>query len=100
METDLDHAQQENLYFAIQNVLNKWNLSVTSHSIATLKTSQDWYHYLNICCLKISEFHQSKQLMSKAKTYIQTHFHEAMTLEEVAAAVQLSRSEEHTSELQ
>ncbi|HLS60088.1 MAG TPA: response regulator [Virgibacillus sp.] len=90
METDLDHAQQENLYIAIQNVLNKWNLSVTSHSIATLKTSQDWYHYLNICCLKISEFHQSKQLMSKAKTYIQTHFHEAMTLEEVAAAVQLS----------
>jgi|GEM_PF-558079 len=90
MEADLDSTQHENLYIAIQQVLIKWNLSVTSYSIATLKTSEDWYHYLNICCLKISEFHQSKQLLSQAKVYIQTHFHEAMTLEEVAAAVQLS----------
>lgn len=90
IEADLDYAHQENLYITIENMLTKWNLSVTSHSIATLKVNQDWYHYLNICCLKIREFHQSKQLMSKAKAYIQTHFHEALTLEEVAEDVQLS----------
>lgn len=86
----LNRAEKEKLYIAIQNVLAKWNVASLEHSISSLNSVEDWHAYLTIACMKISEIHHSKQSMMKAKMYIEDHYAENLTLENVAASVQLS----------
>lgn len=86
----LGEAEKENLYIAIQNLLMKRNVSNFKSSITSLQNDEDWQMYLNICCMKINEVYQSMQSMMIAKKYIEEHFPENITLEDVAALVKLS----------
>ena len=81
---------KENLYFALQNALAKRNIQVAKGSISTLQSDKDWHTHLNVCCMKINEFHQSKQSMIIVKEYIETHYPNEIPLEGVAALVNLS----------
>lgn len=83
-------VEKENLYITIQNLFSKRNISIVNRSISSLQSSEDWHAYLNLCCMKMNEVHQSKQSMTIAKTYIENHFSENITLEDVAAIVHLS----------
>lgn len=83
-------AEKEHLYITIQNLFSKRNISIVSSSISSIQLREDWHAYLNLCCMKMSEVHQSKQSMTIAKTYIEDHFSESITLEDVAAIVHLS----------
>ena len=86
----LKKVEKENLYIAIQNLLSKRSVSILENSISSLQSNEDWYTYLNICCMKISEIHQSKQSMIIAKKYIEEQFSGNITLEDVAELVHLS----------
>ena len=83
-------ADKESLFIAIQNVLSKRNISIEKGSMASLQSNKDWHTYLNVCCMKINEFYYSKQSMSRAKEYIEAHYSKGITLEDVAALVNLS----------
>lgn len=91
-----DHQQKltldekEDLYIRIQNMFSKRNISIAGSSISSLQSDKDWHTYLNVCCMHMNEYCHSKQSMTKAKDYMEVHFSKAITLEEVAAFVNLS----------
>ncbi|WP_246880461.1 response regulator [Sporosarcina sp. 6E9] len=89
-ELQLTIVDKENLYIAIQTMLGKKSISITKGSISTLQSNEDWVIYMNICCHKVNEHYQSKQSMTIAKEYIQTHFKASIALEDVAHLVNLS----------
>ncbi len=82
--------EKEDLYIRIQNMFSKRNISIAGSSISSLQSDKDWHTYLNVCCMHMNEYCHSKQSMTKAKDYIEAHFSKAITLEEVAAFVNLS----------
>lgn len=86
----LHSIDKEKLYILIQNLFGKRNIEVPIHSISSLLTNKDWYSYLEVCCMKIQEYYQSKQSMQKAKEYIRVHYASEVTLEDVAILVNLS----------
>lgn len=89
-ENLLNAIDKEKLYISIQNLFGKRNIDVPIHSISSLLTNKDWYTYLEVCCMKIQEYYQSKQSMQKAKEYIERHYSNEVTLEDVAILVNLS----------
>lgn len=82
--------EKEDLYIRIQNMLSKRNISIGGSSISSLQSNKDWHTYLNVCCMHMNEYCRSKQFMMKAKGYMEAHFSKGITLEEVAAFVNLS----------
>lgn len=58
--------------------------------ISTLYTDEDWSTFLQLVCMKMSTYNQSKHTMEVAKQYIEKHFTKPLTLEEVALEVKLS----------
>lgn len=89
-ESELGIIDKEKLYISIQNIFEKRNLVEELYSISSLQTNKDWHSYLEVCCLKVQEYYQSKQSMAKAKEYIETHFGDEVALEDVANLVNLS----------
>src|SRR5699024_2742279 len=89
-EAELTEREKEDIYMMIKNVLTAKDIPLPNSPFIALKTHDDWYNYLHLCCMKIKVFYQSKQYISQAKTYMQEHFHDAITLENVADAVNLS----------
>ena len=81
---------RENLFIRIQNTLRSRNITIPERSINSLQTDNDWSSYLEICCLKFKEYHQSLQSMERAKQYIYSNFSKHISLEEVAEFVNLS----------
>ena len=88
--TRLTESELEDIYIMIKNILTARDIGLSSKSFTSLKTHDDWYNYLHLSCMKIKTFYQSKQYTSQAKHYMQAHFNEAITLEDVADAVNLS----------
>ncbi|MEW9500294.1 response regulator [Jeotgalibacillus marinus] len=86
----LTAGEKEDLYINLKNILSNHDITMHKSSFTALQTDQDWYSYLHLCCMKINEFYQSKQYIAQAKKYIHNHFNEAITLENVAASVNLS----------
>lgn len=82
--------EREDLYIRIQNMFSKRNISIVGSSISSLQSDKDWHRYLTVCCMHMNEYCHSKQSMTKAKGYIETHYAKGMTLEEVAVFVNLS----------
>ncbi|WP_318615621.1 response regulator [Sporosarcina sp. YIM B06819] len=80
---------KENLYIRLQTIFAKRNIAIAG-SISSLQSNQDWYTYLNVCCMNMNDYCHTKQSMTKAKYYIEAHYAQGMTLEEVAAFVNLS----------
>ncbi|QUW21537.1 response regulator [Sporosarcina sp. Marseille-Q4063] len=89
-EPQLTMVDKENLYIDIQTMLVKKNLSITTGSISTLQSNDDWAIYMNVCCNKVNEYYESKQSMTIAKEYIMTHYGESISLEDIAELVNLS----------
>ena len=83
---------KEELYMRIKNNLVIRNIMPPSISFSLMKTNQDWYAFLQVCCNKIKEFYQSKSFIEQSKNFMYTHFQEAITLEDVADSVNLSAS--------
>lgn len=86
----LTEMDKENLFIRIQNTLQQKNINIPKRSINSLQTDSHWVAYLEVCCLKFKEFHQSVQSIEKAKTYIISNFAKSISLEEVAELVNLS----------
>lgn len=86
----LSTMAKEKLYILIQSLFGNRNIEVPIYSISSLLTNKDWYTYLEVCCMKIQEYYQSKQSMQKAKEYIIKHYSNEVTLEDVAILVNLS----------
>ncbi|WP_342504834.1 response regulator [Sporosarcina sp. FSL K6-2383] len=83
-------ADKENLYFRIQNIFSKRNISTVRSSISSLQSDKDWHTYLNVCCMIMNDYCHSKQSMMRAKDYIEARYAKNITLEEVADFVNLS----------
>lgn len=89
-KNQLTDGEKEDLYLTVKSVLTAKELTISGSTFTSLKTNEDWHAYLQLCCMKVNEFHQSKQYIAQAKTYIHDHFNEAITLEKVATKVNLS----------
>ncbi len=89
-EAELTGGDKENLYIKIKSLFSKRNLAMVGESFSSLQSNKDWYTYLNLSCMNMNDYCQSKQSMAKARVYIQSRFTEGITLEEVAAFVNLS----------
>lgn len=85
-------TDKENLYIQINNGLLSRNIEMPESLIHSLKSTQDFQTFINMCCIKINEYYQSKQYLTQVKNYIQSHYQHAITLEETAAVVNLSTS--------
>ncbi|WP_373895473.1 response regulator [Virgibacillus natechei] len=86
----LTNSEKEELYMSIKIILTTHDITIPKKSFTSLQAEQDWYSFLHLCCMKISEFYQSKQYAIQARKYILEHFTETITLESVAASVNLS----------
>ncbi|AXI10506.1 hypothetical protein CUC15_16885 [Oceanobacillus zhaokaii] len=85
-------SDKEELYLRLKNGLVTRNIAPPSISFSSLKTNQDWHAFLHLCCSKMKGFYQSKSFIEQARNFMHTHFQEAITLENVAASVNLSAS--------
>lgn len=86
----LTERDKEDIYMMIKKTLALRDIVAVERSFKSLQTNQDWYDYLKLSCMKVKTFYQSKQYINQAKAYIHKHFNTAITLEDVAAAVNLS----------
>lgn len=87
---ELVESEKEDLYLTIKSVLRAKGIAISGSTFTSLKMSKDWHAYLQLCCMKVNDFYQSKQYIAQARTYIHDHFNEAITLEQVAINVKLS----------
>lgn len=83
-------ADRDRLYIQLQTSLEKHQLIPVEMPISTLYTDEDWSTFLQLVCMKMSTYNQSKHTMEVAKQYIEKHFTKPLTLEEVALEVKLS----------
>lgn len=88
--TNLSESDKEVLYISVQHILKKHYITEPHASLAGLRTTEDWQAYLHICSIKINEHFQSKQLMTQAREYIEKHYQDPLSLEELANVVNLS----------
>ncbi|WP_170140685.1 response regulator [Oceanobacillus arenosus] len=86
----LSPDNKEELYMRLKNGLVIRNIVPPSIAFSSMQTNQDWHTFLHLCCSKMKEFYQSKSIIEQAKKFIHAHFQEAITLENVAASVNLS----------
>ncbi|MBM7599957.1 two-component system response regulator YesN [Virgibacillus halotolerans] len=86
----LTESEKEDIYMMVKNILTTRDIAVPVNAFKSLETDQDWQDYLQLCCMKMKAFYQSKQYINQAKAYIHQHFEQAMTLEDVADTVGLS----------
>ncbi|WP_164667840.1 response regulator [Virgibacillus doumboii] len=86
----LSADDQEEFYFNVKRLMEEQNLSLPENSIAELDSNEAWEHFITLCCLKFQEHYQSKRLMRKVKEYIDEHYKQGITLEEMAEHVGLS----------
>lgn len=86
----VESANLEALYFHIKRIMSERGLAAPETTLSELTSKKDWEKFIMVCCLHIQAFYQSKQYIEKAKTFIQQHFQDAITLEETAAQVNLS----------
>jgi two-component system response regulator YesN len=86
----LTESEKENIYMRLKHILATKDIAVPTCAFKSLETNQDWQDFLQLCCMKVKTFYQSKQYINQAKAYIHAHFNQAITLEDVADAVGLS----------
>ncbi|WP_167751476.1 response regulator [Lentibacillus salicampi] len=87
---DFTSSQYEEVYFNIKRLMEEQKLALPGSSISELETDRDWQHFIAICCLTFQEHYQSKRFMQKVTAYIEEHYKQGMTLEEIAEHVGLS----------
>ncbi|GAA0592247.1 response regulator [Virgibacillus siamensis] len=80
----------EELYFNVKQLMEEHHLSLPDSSITELKSDESWQQFITLCCLTFQEYYQSNQLMEKVKDYIDEHYKDGITLEEMAEHVGLS----------
>ncbi|SFB01763.1 two-component system, response regulator YesN [Lentibacillus halodurans] len=80
----------EEFYFNVKRLMEDQNLALPGSSISELDTNEEWHHFITLCCLKFREHYQSKRLMRKVTEYIDEHYKQGITLEEMAGHVGLS----------
>lgn len=83
-------GDKDQLYIALQSMLERHNIQFTPVSLSALHTEKEWHTFLSLCCMKMNEYHQSKHTMAVAKRYIEDRFSTNLTLEAVAEVVRLS----------
>lgn len=83
-------TDKENLFIQITNVLLSRDIEMPTTSIQSLTSTQEFQTFIDMCCIKINAYYQSKQIITQAKSYIQCHYQNHMTLEETASFVNLS----------
>lgn len=92
----LDHqalftgSGKEELYFKIKTIIQNRNLQMPTHSFTEMQSVEEWQKFITLCCLKIQEYHKSRQHIVKAKSFIQENFRKSISLEETALFVDLS----------
>lgn len=83
-------TDHENLYIKVKELLDNYHLSTSESSILTINSAQDWHHFINVSAMNINAYFQSRQHMAQAENYILHHYHQAITLEDVATSIRLS----------
>lgn len=81
---------RDEIYMKIKSMLTNRGLTAPEQSLSDLTTTKDWEKFITVCCLRMQEYHQSKQYMEKAKQFIKQHYRDTITLEETADQVNLS----------
>lgn len=86
----LTETEKEHIYMMVKEMHAFHEINPMEPSIKSLQTNQDWSDFLRLSCINIKAFYQSKNHINQAKGYIHAHFHEVITLEDVAMNVHLS----------
>lgn len=81
---------REELYFNVKRMMEERNILLPKNTISELDSALEWHNYIRLCCLKFQEHYHSKKLMQKVKEYMDEHYRQGITLEEMAAHVGLS----------
>ncbi|MDQ0218127.1 response regulator [Peribacillus cavernae] len=84
----LSKMEQPELYIRIRERLVREALPIDDLSIP--QTQTEWKEFIQTLCLKALDYHHSKNPIEKAKKYIDLHYREPITLEQVAEHVKLS----------
>lgn len=86
----LSDGEREDLYIQVKQLLTKYDTPLPQGSFTTLKTEEAWQRFIHLCCVQMGEYLSSRQTIMRVKAYVQEHFRDSLTLEEVAGVVQLS----------
>ncbi len=89
-ESELTGMDKEELYIQLIQLFARHGVEKPKTLVTSLQSSQDWYSYLHLCCMQMRDYFASKRSIHLAKTFMNEHFHENLTLEQVAAEVNLS----------
>ncbi|MFB4168443.1 response regulator [Virgibacillus sp. JSM 102003] len=80
----------EDIYFNVKRMMEEQNIAFPENTISELDSDIEWQQFIILCCVKFQEHYRSKKLMEKVKEYIDEHYRQGITLEEMAAHVGLS----------
>ncbi|WP_246050107.1 response regulator [Aquibacillus sediminis] len=59
-------------------------------SFYQLQTRQDWYDFIKVICLQIQQYYQSQNKIERAKTYIEHHYDQPLSLDQISQYIDLS----------
>ncbi|WP_163539792.1 response regulator [Gracilibacillus sp. YIM 98692] len=78
------------LYFRIKQLLEEKGRKIPNIELTTLTTPEAWRDFLELASLEVKQSFQSKNKIERAKQYIDEHYQEAISLEDVSAYTDLS----------
>ncbi|SES72657.1 two-component system, response regulator YesN [Salinibacillus kushneri] len=86
----LNPQETQELYFKVKHKLEAMGIDMTDIHLTDDKDEKEWKKFVEYCCLEIQQLHQSYRYIERAKEYIEEHYQNPISLEEVAQHVELS----------
>ncbi|WP_077624739.1 response regulator [Sediminibacillus massiliensis] len=90
LEVDSNREVLVECYYRLKQELHEKGIVPPEESLSSIQTRQDWAGLLRHVCQQVQYFHQSHHKMERARKYISDHFHESISLEDVALHTDLS----------
>ncbi|MBD1382890.1 response regulator [Metabacillus arenae] len=89
-EVDPDSSSVMDSGFLIKRKLEEIGVMIDFKPLTSIKGKAEWVEFLRVCTVAVMEFRESEHHVHRAKEYINQHYQGSISLEEVAALVELS----------
>lgn len=87
---ELADALDIEAYFKIKQIIEEKQCPFPNIAFEQLETREDWRDFLQMICLEIGNHFQSRNKIERAKQFIDEHYQEQVSLEDLSAYTDLS----------
>ncbi|UOQ50308.1 response regulator [Gracilibacillus caseinilyticus] len=77
-------------YFKIKQMIEQKGCHFPDMAVENLYSKETWHDFIHLVCLELRHYYHSKNKMERARQYIEDHYHEQISLEDVSSYTNLS----------